>query len=321
MDRGSVNEPVVFGGVRVVPGDLILGDDDGLVAIPAGELAAQLPAALAMVRAEAAWEARLAGGETTLEVFNVPPAAIRLAGSQHRRAQPLVDLGHDAAPVGEAGRRLMQQHPQTLDRDIAATTRRGQQTGLQWRIDQVGDDGRSGQRVQRISSGGWPVMPRLVQLTSRAVSRSASPASAQATTSTGPMAASSPARAAARASVRLASRSAGTPASSRATATARAAPPAPSTRTAPCSGRQSGACWRRLARKPRPSLFSPRVRPSGWTSTVFTAPILAAIGSSSSTRRQAASLCGTVTFQPRKPRRGNARKASSTSSGRTGSGT
>ena len=74
MDRGSVNEPVVFGGVRVVPGDLILGDDDGLVAIPAGELAAQLPAALAMVRAEAAWEARLAGGETTLEVFNVPPA-------------------------------------------------------------------------------------------------------------------------------------------------------------------------------------------------------------------------------------------------------
>ena len=74
MDRGSVNEPVIFGGVRVVPGDLILGDDDGLVAIPAGELAAQLPAALAMVRAEAAWEARLAGGETTLEVFNVPPA-------------------------------------------------------------------------------------------------------------------------------------------------------------------------------------------------------------------------------------------------------
>ena len=123
MDRGSVNEPVVFGGVRVVPGDLILGDDDGLVAIPAGELAAQLPAALAMVRAEAAWEARLAGGETTLEVFNVPPAAIRLAGSQHRRAQPLVDLGHDAAPVGEAGRGLMQQHAQTLDRDVAATAR------------------------------------------------------------------------------------------------------------------------------------------------------------------------------------------------------
>ena len=74
MDRGSVNELVVCGGVRVVPGDLILGDDDGLVVIPAGELAAQLPAALAMVRAEAAWEARLAGGETTLEVFNVPPA-------------------------------------------------------------------------------------------------------------------------------------------------------------------------------------------------------------------------------------------------------
>ena len=33
-------------------------------------------------------------------------------------------------------------------------------------------------------------------------------------------------------------------------------------RCRPCSGRQSGACWRRLARKPRPSLFSPSVRPS-----------------------------------------------------------
>ena len=73
-----------------------------------------------MVRAEAAWEARLAGGETTLEVFKVPPAQAGLAGSQHRRAQPLVDLGHDAAPVGEAGRGLVQQHAQPVDRDVAA---------------------------------------------------------------------------------------------------------------------------------------------------------------------------------------------------------
>ena len=76
MDRGSVNEPVIFGGVRVAPGDLILGDDDGLVAIPAGELEARLPAALAMVKAEAEWESRLAAGATTLEVFEVPPARL-----------------------------------------------------------------------------------------------------------------------------------------------------------------------------------------------------------------------------------------------------
>ena len=74
MQRGSVNGPVVFGGVRVEPGDLVLGDDDGLVVIPRGEAEARLDAALAMVRAEEAWEARLALGESTLEVFAVPAA-------------------------------------------------------------------------------------------------------------------------------------------------------------------------------------------------------------------------------------------------------
>lgn len=74
MERGTVNAPVLLGGVPVAPGDLVLGDDDGLVAIPAAVLAGSLPAAEAMVAAEAAWEARLAAGETTLEVFRVPPA-------------------------------------------------------------------------------------------------------------------------------------------------------------------------------------------------------------------------------------------------------
>lgn len=74
MERGSVNETVVFGSVRVAPGDLVLGDDDGLVVIPRGEAGTRLDAALAMVRAEEGWEARLARGESTLEVFSVPAA-------------------------------------------------------------------------------------------------------------------------------------------------------------------------------------------------------------------------------------------------------
>jgi regulator of RNase E activity RraA len=74
MERGSVGETVLFGGVRVASGDLILGDDDGLVAIPAGEAEAQLAAAQAIVRAEEEWEVLLARGESTLDVFKVPPA-------------------------------------------------------------------------------------------------------------------------------------------------------------------------------------------------------------------------------------------------------
>jgi RraA family protein len=74
MERGSVNEPVVLGGTRVEPGDLILGDDDGLVVIPRADIEGQLQAALKMVRAEQEWERVLAEGRTTVDVFNVPPA-------------------------------------------------------------------------------------------------------------------------------------------------------------------------------------------------------------------------------------------------------
>jgi 4-hydroxy-4-methyl-2-oxoglutarate aldolase len=74
MERGAVNDTVIFGGARVSPGDLVLGDDDGLVVVPREKAAERLAAALAMVRAEEGWEARLAKGESTLEVFAVPAA-------------------------------------------------------------------------------------------------------------------------------------------------------------------------------------------------------------------------------------------------------
>lgn len=71
-ERGSVNEPIVFGGVPVSPFDLVIGDDDGLVFVPRERAEALLPAALARIRAEVEWEAVLATGKSTLEVFNVP---------------------------------------------------------------------------------------------------------------------------------------------------------------------------------------------------------------------------------------------------------
>src|SRR5918997_485604 len=74
MERGSVNEPIVFGGVPVSPFDLIVGDDDGLVIVPRGRAEELLTPALARVKAEVEWEARLATGRSTIEVFNVPRA-------------------------------------------------------------------------------------------------------------------------------------------------------------------------------------------------------------------------------------------------------
>src|SRR5262245_17465252 len=75
MERGAVNGAIVFGGVPVSPHDLVIGDDDGLVFVPHALAEAILPLCLARVQAEAGWEAALAGGKSTLEVFSVPAAA------------------------------------------------------------------------------------------------------------------------------------------------------------------------------------------------------------------------------------------------------
>ena len=74
MDRGTVNTPVTLGGILVHPGDLVLADDDGIVVLPPEDARAHLQTALAMLKAEERWEAQLATGETTLTVFNIPPA-------------------------------------------------------------------------------------------------------------------------------------------------------------------------------------------------------------------------------------------------------
>jgi 4-hydroxy-4-methyl-2-oxoglutarate aldolase len=80
MDDGVVNEIISFGGARVAPGDIILGDDDGLVVIPQAQAEAQLAAAEARVQAEHGWERELQTGRTTLDVFKVPPAESADAG-------------------------------------------------------------------------------------------------------------------------------------------------------------------------------------------------------------------------------------------------
>jgi 4-hydroxy-4-methyl-2-oxoglutarate aldolase len=74
MERGSVNDTIALGGVSISPGDLILGDDDGLVAIASDQAEEKLQSALAMVEAERKWQQALSQGQTTLEVFKVPAA-------------------------------------------------------------------------------------------------------------------------------------------------------------------------------------------------------------------------------------------------------
>lgn len=66
---GEVNLPLVLGGVAVTPGDLLIGDDDGLVVIPRARIAEGLAPSLAKPEIEKGWEAALASGKKPTEVF------------------------------------------------------------------------------------------------------------------------------------------------------------------------------------------------------------------------------------------------------------
>jgi len=64
---GSVNVPVVLGGVVVRPGDVIVADDDGVLCVPRENAAAALAASDARVEKEAADRAAYQGGALSLD--------------------------------------------------------------------------------------------------------------------------------------------------------------------------------------------------------------------------------------------------------------
>jgi 4-hydroxy-4-methyl-2-oxoglutarate aldolase len=70
-DSGDVNLPVMIGGVPVAPGDLIIGDDDGLVVLSPQNARALIDEADAKLAREAVWIKDLAAGKPVAEVFGL----------------------------------------------------------------------------------------------------------------------------------------------------------------------------------------------------------------------------------------------------------
>jgi regulator of RNase E activity RraA len=70
-ERGAVNVPVILGGALVAPGDLILGDDDGLVALTPQHARTHLAAAEAKLAKEGEWIAGLESERAVAEVFGL----------------------------------------------------------------------------------------------------------------------------------------------------------------------------------------------------------------------------------------------------------
>lgn len=70
---GVLNAPVTIGGAVVEPGDLILGDDDGLVCLPPATVTGGLDPVEDKAAKEVEWERRLSAGESAAQVFSLAP--------------------------------------------------------------------------------------------------------------------------------------------------------------------------------------------------------------------------------------------------------
>jgi regulator of RNase E activity RraA len=73
---GIIDCPIAAGGVPVRPGDLVLGDDDGVVVVPLERAAEVLRKAEAHLAKEQSWLSAIAAGKTVPELFGMPQAEI-----------------------------------------------------------------------------------------------------------------------------------------------------------------------------------------------------------------------------------------------------
>src|SRR5699024_1940603 len=69
---GTIGATTAVGNVPVSPGDLILGDDDGVVVVPLRECAAVLEKAQQHLNLEKAWLEGVRSGKVVSQLFDLP---------------------------------------------------------------------------------------------------------------------------------------------------------------------------------------------------------------------------------------------------------
>lgn len=75
---GLINHPIVFGGTLVHPGDLILGDDDGIVVVGRKEIAAVLEKSIERKHAEEKKAEQLKAGVSSVELNKLEKVFVAL---------------------------------------------------------------------------------------------------------------------------------------------------------------------------------------------------------------------------------------------------
>jgi 4-hydroxy-4-methyl-2-oxoglutarate aldolase len=91
VSRTAVGQRVRCGGIEVAAGDIVFGDDDGLVIAPADRLAAALEAGEAIASAERAMLAAMAGGRALHDLTNYAEHAARVDAGEQSRLEFRVD--------------------------------------------------------------------------------------------------------------------------------------------------------------------------------------------------------------------------------------
>jgi 4-hydroxy-4-methyl-2-oxoglutarate aldolase len=74
VGQGSINVPIVCGGVHVQPGDVIAADSDGVICLPLNQVAEVLERAKARAAREMGTRADLNSGKPMAEIFDVRSA-------------------------------------------------------------------------------------------------------------------------------------------------------------------------------------------------------------------------------------------------------
>jgi regulator of RNase E activity RraA len=69
---GTIDGPVACAGASVSPGDLVIGDDDGVAVIPLNQVKTVLATAKEAQEREWAWLEQIAKGKTTRELLGLP---------------------------------------------------------------------------------------------------------------------------------------------------------------------------------------------------------------------------------------------------------